>query len=118
MNKRTIKRLEAKGWKVGSAEEFLEMDTLGSLVDKLVTVDMKLWYAQANLYKIRKMSYTEFIDYYTLTDTDGSLELYEIFHKAMDLNLQRNDLIDEIDETLEFMLEKGKGNVQRKHKTY
>ncbi|KKL69705.1 hypothetical protein LCGC14_2112220, partial [marine sediment metagenome] len=44
-------------------------DTLGSLIDKLVTVDMKMWYAQESLYKIRKMTYEEFIEEYSLSDT-------------------------------------------------
>ena len=118
MNKRTIERLEARGWKIGSAEEFLGMETLGSIIDRLVTVDMKLWSAQDKLYQIRKMSYVEFLENYMLDDTDGALELYEIFNKSMDLNMQRNGLIDQIDETLESMIEKGEGNVQRKHKTY
>lgn len=94
------------------------MDTLGSLVDKLITVDMKMWYAQEKLYLITKISYEEFLDEFNLEDTDGAKDLYELLRKAIDLNLQRNNLIDEIDKAIAFMVEKGEGNVQLKHKTY
>ncbi|KKL52413.1 hypothetical protein LCGC14_2285700 [marine sediment metagenome] len=68
------------------------MDTLGGLIDKLITIDMKMWYAQESLYKIRKMTYEEFIEEYSLSDTDGAKDLYETFQNAIDLNLQRNSI--------------------------
>ncbi len=118
MDPEKIKRLEAKGFKVGTAEEFLGMETVGSIIDRLVTVDMKMWYAQEDIYKIVRMSYVEFLEQYGLDDSDGALELYDSLKKAIDLNLQRNDLIDEIDVEISRQIEQGRGNVQRKNKTY
>ncbi|KKM10946.1 hypothetical protein LCGC14_1721600, partial [marine sediment metagenome] len=60
----------------------------------------------------------EFIEEYSLSDTDGAKDLYVTFQKAIDLNLQRNDLIDDIDEKISEMIEQGEGDVQRSHKTY
>jgi len=99
------------------------MDTIGSLIDKLVTVDMKMWYAQEVFYKIRHMTFDEFKkEYY---NEKGMKKLWKQFQKGIDLNLQRNGLIDEIDESLVelvTMLLDGKDIdgqfIQRKHKTY
>lgn len=118
MDKEKIKRLEDKGFRVGTLEEFLGMETLGSIIDRLVTVDMKMWYAQEEIYKIVKMEYEEFLERYGIPDSGGALELYTSLHKATDLNLQRNELIDEIDDEVSRQIKQGKGNVQRKHKTY
>lgn len=95
------------------------MDTIGSLIDKLITIDMKLWDAQEYVYKIRKMPYKEFLA--TYNNLIGMRILYEGFQKATDLNLQRNDLIDEIDETLIKAIQsddKRRKFIQKKHKTY
>jgi len=94
------------------------MDTVGGLIDKLFTIDQKMWYAQEDLYKIRKMSEEEFIG--TYLDPDMLRELYATFKKGIDLNLQRNVLIDEIDELLLKMTgapDDGRF-LQRKNKTY
>ena len=98
-------------------------DTVGGLIDKLFTVLMKMWYAQEDFYKIRKMSFEEFKkEYYS---EDGMKLLWERFQKGIDLNLQRNGLIDEVDEKLVDMVrtiiegEEVDGKfIQRKHKTY
>jgi hypothetical protein len=100
-------------------------DTIGSLIDKLITVDMKMWSNQENIFHIRKMTYDEFKSQY-IDDSDGSEKLYEYFKKGCDLNLQRNQIIDEIDEKVIEIVkanaagtELDNGNfVQRKHKTY
>jgi len=96
------------------------MDTLGSLIDKLITIDMKMWYAQEEFYKIRKLTYNEFLEKYQMDDSDGIKDLYNLFQKAIDLNLQRNRLIDEIDTLLVEMLKDGPDDrfIQSKHKTY
>lgn len=71
-------------------------DTLGGLIDKLITVDMKLWNSQDIVYKIRKMDWDTFRE---RCDNDEVFlhEFYNELHKATDLNLQRNNLITEID---------------------
>jgi len=98
-------------------------DTLGSLVDKLSIVNLKMWNAQEMFYKIRHMSFEEFKNRYY--NDEGMEELYKQFKKGIDLNLQRNDLIDEIDfKMLEFLKQAAERVVevnkivQQKHKSY
>jgi hypothetical protein len=100
-------------------------DTLGGLIDKLNTSDFKLWDSQEILYEIRHMSFEEFeIKYFG--SHDGAMILWDILKKVCDLNIQRNQLIDEIDSKVIEMikdalsgddLDNGK-HIQRKHKTY
>jgi hypothetical protein len=73
-------------------------ETLGSVIDRLITVDMKMWNAQEVLYEIRKMSFDEFVVYYH--NTSGLRKIYNALQKACDLNIQRAVLIDDIDKTL------------------
>lgn len=100
-------------------------DTLGSLIDKLFTVDTKMWNNQEELYKIRKMTFEQYKQEY-FANEEGAMRLWETLKKACDLNVQRNQLIDEIDQKVITMissaakgeeLDDGK-NIQRKHKTY
>lgn len=100
-------------------------DTLGGLIDKLCTIDLKMWNNQELLYEIRRMNFDEFKEKYFLTE-DGAENLWKILKRACDLNVQRNQLIDEVDEkVVEIIssslsgeeLDNGKF-VQRKHKTY
>lgn len=67
------------------------MDTIGNLIDKLCTVDLKMWNMQETLYKIRHMTFGEFQIY--LQNLENMKELYDTFKKACDLNFQRNCLI-------------------------
>ena len=100
-------------------------DTLGSLIDKLITIDMKMWTNQELLYEIRRMNFDEYQDKY-FKDEDGAQRLWECLKKACDLNVQRNQLIDEVDEKIiEIVGEAVSGEdldsgkfIQRKHKTY
>lgn len=100
-------------------------DTLGSLIDKLITIDMKMWTNQELLYEIRRMNFDEYQNKY-FKDEDGSQKLWECLKKACDLNVQRNQLIDEVDEKIiEIVGEAVSGKdldsgkfIQRKHKTY
>lgn len=93
-------------------------DTVGSLIDKLFTVDQKMWVTQDDFYSLRKLSEWDFLNIYS--DPEKLKELYKLFKKGIDLNLQRNVLIDEIDEKILQLTgaeDDGK-NIQRKHKTY
>lgn len=103
------------------------MQTLGSLIDSLTTVNLKMWNAQEGLYKIRHMTWEEFYIEYD-SNPDKLKELYEFFKKSCDLNYQRNCLIDEIDiyfgQTITnrirnaMGLEELKEVTMLKHKTY
>jgi hypothetical protein len=100
-------------------------DTLGGLIDKLITIDLKMWNNQELLYEIRRMTFEEFKEKYWSTE-DGASRLWECLKKACDLNVQRNVLIDEVDGKVIEMIEYSQdGNklddgkyIQRKHKTY
>lgn len=73
------------------------MDTVGSLVDKLATVNQKLFLSQEVLFEIRRMDYAAFKAKY-LSDDEGGRALFDRLHKTVDLNLQRVALIQEVDE--------------------
>lgn len=100
-------------------------DTLGGLVDKLITVDMKMWTNQEFLYEIRRLGFEDFQKAYISTEEQQKI-LYESLQKCCDLNYQRNQLIDEVDEKIvEIVKSANKGEeldagkfIQRKHKTY
>lgn len=100
-------------------------DTLGGLIDKLITIDMKMWDNQEVLYAIRRMSLEEFHTKY-FTTPEGCHELFECLKKCCDLNVQRNQLIDEVDEKVVEIVEAAQSGeeldsgkfIQRKHKTY
>lgn len=100
-------------------------DTLGNIIDKLITVDMKMWNNQELLYEIRKMSFDEYKNKYYSSE-DGAQELWGCLKKACDLNVQRNQLINEVDEKIiEMINSKNNGEeldngkfLQRAHKTY
>jgi hypothetical protein len=100
-------------------------DTLGNVIDKLITVDMKMWDNQELLYEIRRMSFDEYKTKY-FEDENGAELLWKTLKKACDLNVQRNQLINEVDEKIIEMiqttlngedLDNGKF-LQRSHKTY
>jgi hypothetical protein len=100
-------------------------DTLGGLIDKLFTIDSKMWNNQELLYEIRRMSFEEYKEKY-FSNEDGANNLWSCLKKACDLNVQRNQLIDEIDEKVIEMIEAASSGkeldagkfLQRKHKTY
>ncbi len=94
------------------------MDTLGSLIDKLFTADTKMWTNQEALYEIRRMSFEAFLEKYFGSE-DKAKVLYEVLKKACDLNVQRNNLIDEIDQYVVALTGADPDkHVQLKHKTY
>ena len=100
-------------------------DTLGGVIDKLITVDMKMWNNQEFLYEVRRLTFEEFEEQF-ITTTEARLSLFKSIKKCCDLNAQRNELIDEIDEKIVEMfkaLASGQEAdsslfIQRKHKTY
>ena len=100
-------------------------DTLGGLIDKLITVDMKMWNNQEFLYEVRRMDFESFEEKFAST-REAKKSLFESIKKCCDLNVQRSQLIDEVDEKIVEMisdandgkeLDSGK-HIQRKHKTY
>ena len=101
----------------------MSSETLGSIIDRLFTIDTKMWINQDLIYEIRRMTFEEYKAKYFETE-DGAKSLWDCLKKACDLNIQRNDLIDAIDEKLVEIVEtKAKGGnldsfVQKKHKTY
>lgn len=71
-------------------------DTIGSLVDKLSIVNLKMWWNQEILYEIRRMTPKEFVAKY-----GGDMErVHHILKVCCDMNVLRNQLIDEVDERL------------------
>jgi len=99
-------------------------DTFGGLIDKLITVDMKMWNNQEFLYEVRRLSFEDFQEGYTSSE-DKQKALFDSIKKCCDLNYQRNQLIDEIDELLASLLADtitgelvDEKIIQRKHKTY
>lgn len=100
-------------------------DTLGGLIDKLITIDMKMWNNQELIYEIRRMTFEEYKAKY-FTSEEGAEQLWKSLQKACDLNVQRNQLIDEIDQKVVEIVESSQSGeeldngkfIQRKHKTY
>jgi hypothetical protein len=98
-------------------------DTLGSLIDKLATVNQKMFMAQEELYVVRKMNLEEFKSIYG--NEEGMEKLYNAFKKSMDLNVQRQAMILEVDKKVVEMITASKTNdldngsfIQDQHKTY
>ena len=100
-------------------------DTLGGLIDKLITIDMKMWDNQEFLYEVRRLSFEKFKQRFTETD-EQQKALFDSIKKCCDLNFQSNQLIDEVDEKIvEIVKASSQGEdldsgkfIQRKHKTY
>ena len=100
-------------------------DTLGSLVDKLATINQKMFVNQDLLYEIRRMSFEEFKVAF-FADEVGAERLWLTLKKACDLNVQRTTLVTEVDEKIVALIRtamEGRelddgANIQRQHKTY
>lgn len=100
-------------------------DTIGSLIDKLNTVDFKLWNNNEIIYKIRKMSFDDFKKEY-MDSEEKKRYLWEQLNLVCDLNCQRNILIDEIDiKIIDIVMKAISGEdiengqfMQKKYKTY
>lgn len=98
-------------------------ETFGQLIDKLFTVDMKMWDNQELLYEIRRMTFDEFKSKYW-NDEQGAEKLWSYLKKACDLNVQRNNIITEVDVKLLEIIKASSNEldtdkfVQHSHKTY
>lgn len=101
-------------------------DSIGSLVDKLATVNQKLFINQEFLHEIRRMKhFDEFAAKFLATDVDRRA-LYGFLQKVVDLNIQRTSLVNEVDAKVIEMIRAGLegrelddgANLQRAHKTY
>lgn len=95
-----------------------EMDTVGSLYDKLAIVTTRMWHAQDDLYRYRRMGSKEWAKEFG----DNPDHVRKTLVRACELNLQRNQLIDEIDSLLARMFEmdpeERRKLYQPKHKMY
>lgn len=99
-------------------------DTIGSLIDKLATVNQKMFLIQEDLYIIRKMTFEEFKE--SFATEEGLQKLYNTFKKATDLNVQRQAMILEVDNKIIDIVKSavdGKSLndgsfIQDQHKTY
>lgn len=100
-------------------------DTVGSLVDKLFTVDTKMWNNQEALHEINRHDFDWFKNRF-LKDNASMLELFTTLKKVCNLNWQRTNLITEIDKKLVNLVEAGLAGedlrspqfVVDSHKTY
>jgi hypothetical protein len=99
-------------------------DTLGSLIDKLATINQKMFMVQENLYAIRRMTFDEFKTTYGSDDV-GLAKLFDAFKKSCDLNVQRQQIILEVDKKVVEMIMVSKTQdldngsfIQDQHKTY
>jgi len=77
-------------------------DTIGSIIDKLITANNKMYAEQDRLYAIKRMTFDEFKTIYM--NEKKLKELHDYFILASTLNLQRNASIDEIDTRLVQMI--------------
>ncbi len=110
-----LELVEKDDFGVAEEESPNDMDTIGSLIDKLVTVDLKMWHNQERLYEIRRMTTHEFIERYG-TQLDV---LHEVVKRCCDLNVQRASLMDAIDRLVaDVVTGKKEAAVRPQHKTY
>jgi hypothetical protein len=98
------------------------METPAQIIDRLTTVNLKMWHNQELLYTIRRMEFDEFRATY-LADAGRARELFDTLKRCCDLNVQRNTLIMNADEALMKMVQAvmagdAAGFVQNPHKTY
>lgn len=102
-------------------------ETAGQQIDKLLTVDLKMWHNQEILYAIRRMSFDEFLSAYA--GNENMLKLFTCLKKCCDLNVQRNMLMEGVDRTLIALIRAvgtgatdedlaAAGFIQTAHKTY
>lgn len=79
------------------------METIGAILDRLITANNKMFMEQEKLYAIKRMSFDDFKKVY-LNNEEKLKELHDYFILASTLNLQRNAAIDEIDTRIVQMI--------------
>lgn len=84
-------------------------DTLGSLVDKLSIVNIKVWHCMDWVYESVKMTPEEFAE-------QGHDEIHGKLKKLAATNLERNRLMTEIDEVFARGVKTGKVDIDARTK--
>jgi hypothetical protein len=84
-------------------------NTLGFMVDKICSINNKMFMAQEELYVVRRMSFDDFKNTYGSTE-EGLKRLYDCFKKSCDLNVLRQNSISEFDESLVNTVQKVTSN--------
>jgi hypothetical protein len=69
-------------------------DTIGSLIDKLGIINLKMFWNQETLYEMRRMTKDEFVSKYG----QRLDEVHDILKRCCDMNVLRSQLIEEIDQ--------------------
>lgn len=93
----------------------ISSDTLGQLIDKLIIANLKMWFNQEKFYEVRRLNQKEFEEKYA----NNMGELHKILETCADLNIQRNELIECIDERVKSIFDGKIRNITKKsHKTY
>jgi hypothetical protein len=100
-------------------------ETLGSAIDKLATINNKLFLQQELIYEIKRMSFDLFCLAFDAAPTVKSKMLYDGLQKLSDLNIQRTALVNEVDAKIIQLIKDGVAgkelddgaNLQRAHKT-
>lgn len=92
-------------------------ETIGALIDRLQVTNLKMWWAQEQLYEIRRMKTVQ--EFKARYGTDAGLEeLWATFKDACDLNVQRVNLVDAIDAALGEAIQAGDAPRAKPHKSY
>ncbi len=76
-------------------------DTAGSLVDKLVTVNMKLWFSQDELQRVAD---------------SGISARPDLVRRLVNLNRQRNSLMTELDSLIDESVKRGGADIDDRTK--
>ena len=99
-------------------------DTFSGLIDKLITVNLKIIHSQNTFKEISELDFKDYIQ--TYMNEDSAHVIWKDIQKLGDLFLQKDQLVAEIvDKVNEIVLCAKSGEdldsgkfIQRKHKTY
>ncbi len=84
-------------------------ETLGSLVDKLIIDNLKLWHAQEDVYRYQRMTLEEY-------EQVPAAETHKAWQRLAALNLSRNGHMVELDELLAEAVHTGTARVDARVK--